>query len=190
MKRLTLLTFLLLAIAWAQVPDSLIAAMKIRYKMPEGYREIEAKQEGDVGSQWAIASDKKEVEVRFSIHPLQQLMEMHKSGSSEMMVNPNNLFPTVSQTSGLNLAGGPQATGGVPPFRPFPSDAVKKEFGADAGGIILIPLKKSYAHKYCMIVALHKQDACDIYMYMMYNDQDTFSQVELPEIMYCIGYQP
>lgn len=193
MKRLTLLTFLLLAIACAQVPDSLIAAMKIRYKMPEGYREIEAKQEGDVGSQWAIASEKAKVEIRFSIHSLRafkQEYEKSKQDSNQTMLNPNNLFPSLTMASALNLSGGDLSTDGLPQFSSFPPDAVKKEFGADAGGVVVVPLKKSYAHKYCMIMTLHKQNTCDIYVYMMYDDQNMFSQTELQKIMYCIGYQP
>ena len=61
-------------------------------------------------------------------------------------------------------------------FKPFLKSAVQDEFNADWGAITLVELRSEFGkgYRFCMCVALHKDNVADAYYFYLSNQQDSF----------------
>ena len=86
------------------------------------------------------------------------------------MIPPNNIYVGRIQANVLNMTGGQMYEIG-----PFPSEAVKKEFNADAGGSCFFDFNCEFGigYKYGHFMYLHKDDIADVIVTFMSNDKET-----------------
>jgi len=61
-------------------------------------------------------------------------------------------------------------------FKTFEKSAAKDEFNADWGAITLVELRSDFGkgYRFCMVVALHKDNVGDAYLFFLANKQDAF----------------
>jgi len=61
-------------------------------------------------------------------------------------------------------------------FKAFEKTAAMDEFGADWGAITLVELRSDFGkgYRFCMVVALHKNNVGDAYLFFLANKQDAF----------------
>jgi len=61
-------------------------------------------------------------------------------------------------------------------FKAFEKSAAQEEFNADWGAITLVELRSEFGkgYRFCMVVALHKDNVGDAYLFFLSNKQDAF----------------
>lgn len=158
-----------------------IAESGLQFKMPEGYKIKEVKENRDLQYSFAIINTEGTMEVRYSIFPLKQMMidyEKSKTDPNVIMINPNNIHVGLMQANGLNMTNGKMVDIGD-----FPTNAVKKEFNADYGGNAFFEFNCEFGkgYKYGHFVCLHKDNIADVIITFMSNDRYTHSDLmEIP----------
>jgi len=143
----------------------------LAFKMPKGYTRTDAKKNPDLGYCFAIRNEEQTMEIRYSIRLLQPLFVQYEaalSDSNTTMINPNQIYRSMMHANVLNVTGGRWYQ-----VMPFPSQAVQKEFNADAGGSCFVALDSEFGegYDYAQLMYLHKDDLADVYITFMSNDQ-------------------
>lgn len=147
---------------------------------PKGYTKTKIFPNRQQDYVYALISPDKKVEVRYAIMPLDSMIAKYKRPreKDEIMIDPNNLHETMFTVITLNTSMG--ALSGGNPQEPsiFDSAAVMNEFGADWGATVGIPAGKEFGqdYKYCLIVALHKDDRADAWLFYLANDNKEIEQ--------------
>ena len=90
------------------------------------------------------------------------------------MANPNKIYKGRIQANVLNMTGGQNQNIG-----PFPPQAVKKEFNANAGGSSFFEFNCEFGegYKYGQMVYLHKDNVADVIITYMSNDKTTHTDL-------------
>lgn len=143
------------------------------FEMPEGYKIVEVKENRDLAYSFAILNEAGTMEIRYSIWPLQEAIEKYKESLEDenvTMIHPNKIYSGIIQANVLNMTGGQMADIG-----PFPTDAVQREFNADAGGSSFFEFNCGFGKGYTFgqFIYLHKDDVADVIVTFMSNDKTT-----------------
>jgi hypothetical protein len=190
MKTLRLLMLLLFSavIANAQTVDSTEIKFKkvlednhMEFSMPKGTTVVPLVKNRQVRYDYAVKFDDKPIEIRYSIFSLDKqvaeykdFLKGHAPGSA--MADPNSSSMAFSYTVAINVGGGSMDP--AIKFNPFPAEHVKPEFGADAGGTWIVPIKNNSfgtEYKVCIMISLHRYDIADAYiMYLGNSGQELF----------------
>jgi hypothetical protein len=154
-----------------------IDTLGLKFTMPEGYKETYVKENKDLWYSFAIKDTKANFEVRYSIWSLKPTIadyEKCKLDTNCNMVNPNSIYKGRVQSNVLNMTAGASMDIG-----PFPPQAVKKEFNADAGGSSFFEFNCDFGegYKYGQMVYLHKDNVADVIITYMSNDKTTHSDL-------------
>ena len=138
--------------------QQLLNQTNMQFSFPPDFISIPIIQNGNVVYDFAIKSKTSSLEIRYRVWPVDKKQK-----------NPNTLFGPMLVTMGLNISNGK-----VMKPHPYPTESVKKEFGADAGstGITTIDSDFGKGYKQCMISVIHKDDVADAYVFYLYNTQD------------------
>jgi hypothetical protein len=138
--------------------QQLLNQTNMQFSIPPDFTSTPIIQNGDVVYDFAIKSKTSSLEIRYRIWPVDKKQK-----------NPNALFKPMLATMGLNISNGK-----VMKPHPYPTESVKKEFGADAGitGLITTDSDFGKGYKQCMISVIHKDDVADAYVFYLYNTQD------------------
>jgi hypothetical protein len=124
--------------------------------------------------EYALKHPKKKFEIRYAIRPLDIQIEKHKEWEKnkkpgDISIHPNKLYNPMLQATLLNISGGQ-----LPDINAFGKAAVAKEFNADWGATAFASLDKEFGqdYKYCLVVALHKDNVADAYIFYLANDRN------------------
>ena len=154
-----------------------IDTIGLKFEIPNDYKETFVKDNEDLWYSFAIKDKKADFEVRYTIWSLKSTVEEYKKCKLDtncLMVSPNVIYKGRIQSNVLNMTGGQNWDIGA-----FPSQAVKKEFNADAGGSSFFEFHCGFGtgYKYGQMIYLHKDDVADVIITYMSNDKATHSDL-------------
>ena len=128
---------------------------------------------------WDISFSDGSSEIRYAVQPLGKLIERYKEfeknkKEGNAMIHPNKIHFSALQATVLSIAGGR-----LPELDEFDSEAVKSEFNADWGATTLVAPSGRFAQEYrlCMVIALHKDDCANAYIFYMANSQNDLQKL-------------
>lgn len=120
----------------------------------------------------------KNFEVRYAIRLLDYLLNEYtamqkKQKPGNILLNPNTLCQSLLQVTILNISGGQ-----LPDSIEFDSIVVEKEYNTDSGDTAFVEVGKEFGqnYKYCVIVALYKDDLADAYLFFLSDTKEGFSE--------------
>jgi len=155
-----------------------IDTIGLKFTMPPDYKEAYVNENnGDLWYCFAMKDKKADFEVRYSIWSLKPAIEDSvkcKLDPNCISISPNVIYEGLIQANVLNMTGGQEWGIG-----PFPTQAVKKEFNADAGGSSFFEFNCNFGkgYKYGHMVYLHKDNVADVIITFMSNDKSTHSEL-------------
>jgi hypothetical protein len=157
---------------------------KMNFEMPKGFQETAIIPNNQMNYDFAIKHKERDFEVRFAIHPLDDRMKNYldkekSKQSGEINKNPNELYQGSFLAIAMNISG---VFDKIPRTSTFPPEAIKAEFNADWGALTMVETGKEFStvYKYCMTVAIHKDDVADAYYFYLANDQQTLKELMQP----------
>jgi hypothetical protein len=198
MNRITpLLTGLLVLLLTAFRSDKAPTTFKYQlekagmtFEMPKGFAETDIIPNRQMSYDYAIKHGEKQFEVRFALRPLGDLIknytELEKNKKpGDINLSPNKVYTTSLQTTVLNISGGR-----MPQFNLFPPLAVKAEFNAEWGATTIFEVGKEFGqtYKYCMVVAVHKNNFADAYYFYLSDKQETINELIEP-VFHCLKFK-
>jgi len=138
--------------------QQLLDQTNMQFSIPPDFAATPIVQNEDVSYDFAVKSKTTGLEIRYRIWPIDIEQK-----------NPNALFEPMLVTMGLNISNGKM----IQPHS-YPTESVKKEFGADAGSTGLVPCNSEFGkgYKQCMISVIHKDNVADAYVFYLYNNQN------------------
>lgn len=147
------------------------------FTVPNGYVSIPVKSNGDLYYEYAVINGDKSMEVRYTIWPLQDRVseyEQSLTDSNTTLINPNRIYEGIVQANMLNMTAGGNYNIGK-----FPTQAVKNEFNADAGGSCFFPFNCEFGegYTYGQFIYLHKDDVADVIVTFLSSNKDDFSDL-------------
>lgn len=157
--------------------EDLCDSSGLQFTMPEGYKIIDVKENRDLGYSFAVINADSTMEIRYTIWSLKPALEQYEESlkdSNSIMIPPNNIYKGRIQANVLNMTGGQMYDIG-----PFPPQAVKREFNADAGGSCFLEFNCEFGkgYKYGQFMYLHKDDTADVIVTFMSNNKETHSDL-------------
>ena len=158
--------------------QNFIDTIGLQFEMPTGYAPTVVKKNRDLWYCFAIKNKNADFEVRYSVWSLQPLINDYKKCQTDpncAMVRPNMTYKGRAQTNALNMTGGISH-----PIGTFPTQAVKEEFNADAGGSSFFEFNCGFGtgYKYGQMIYLHKDNVADVIITYLSNDK-----AKHPELM-------
>lgn len=160
------------------------------FEMPKGFAETGIIANRQMNYEYAIKHNDKQFEVRFALRPLADLIknynELEKNKKpGDINLSPNKFYTAALQTTVLNISGGR-----MPQFNQFPPQAVKAEFNAEWGATTIVEVGKEFGqnYKYCMIVAIHKDNLADAYYFYLSDKQETINELIEP-VFHCLKFK-
>ncbi|GAA4094161.1 hypothetical protein GCM10022392_15980 [Mucilaginibacter panaciglaebae] len=169
------------------------------FKMPEGSVKTPIVKNRQIHYDYAVKYPDRNMEIRYTIVPMagrvaeyQEFQKNHAPGSA--MADPNKGFDAFTYVTAINAGGGVQDT--TIKGRRFPAADVKKEFGADYGAFLLIPVKNNSfgtEYKFCSLVSLQKDNVANVYIFYLCNSMkelfDTYQAIGAQNIYYALKFK-
>lgn len=130
------------------------------FETPKGYIEIDPIPNRQMNYEKAFKHPSKRFEVRYAIR-------RHNYGWYRQMF----------EMTALNISGGR-----LPEYTNFGTEAVKKEFNADAGCVVTLLAGEEFGqdYKYCMLVYIYKKGIGDGYIFYLADDNKIIPELMLP----------
>lgn len=186
MIRLFALTVLITAFTFSDNTEKIVKAdefqnyidtIGLKFTMPAHCKETYVKENNDLWYSFAIKDKKADFEVRYTVWSLKPTIaeyEKCKLDKNCTMVNPNVIYKGRVQANVLNMTGGQDGDIGT-----FPTQAVKNEFNADAGGSSFFEFNCGFGegYKYGQMVYLHKDNVADVIITFMSNNKTIHSDL-------------
>jgi hypothetical protein len=154
----------------------------LTFQKPTGFEETKTIENRQMNYEYAIKYPKKKFEVRYAIRPLDDLLRDYEEKEKnkkpgDINIHPNKLYSSLLQVTTLNISGGQ-----LPEVTVFDKQAVKQEFNADWGATTFVEVGKEFGqnYKYCMIVAIHKDNFADAYFFYLSDTKDGFDELMNP----------
>ncbi len=144
--------------------------------IPSGYIEKEIIKNNDMNYDYAIKKADSDFELRYAIRPIRfkkyENTKIQEEIESQVPFR-NSQYYIILQTTILNITGGNEYE-----IQAFNKDAVKNEFNADWGASAFIELNSDFGkgYKYCMVVAIHKDNVADAYYFYLSNTKENISE--------------
>lgn len=161
--------------------NNLLQRSTLTFLQPEGFDTIPVIQNSAMEYEFAIKHRTKNFEVRYAIRPLDTLLQEYTEKEKnkqpgDINLNPNNLYATLLKATTLNIS-----NGYLPEMVVFDKTAVKEEFNADWGGTTYVEVGKEFGmgYKFCMIVAIHKDNIADAYLFFLSDNAENFNDIML-----------
>jgi len=154
----------------------LLGRAKMTFEKPIGLVETDPIENEQMNYEYALITKSKDFEVRYAIRPLDELIneynENKKNGKLGVSVHPNKLYSTAFEATVLNISGGQ-----FPEPTIFDKEAVKEEFNADWGATSFVEVGKEFGqdYKYCVVVAIHKDNSGDAYCFYLSKNKANIS---------------
>ncbi|MDJ1480227.1 hypothetical protein QNI16_07005 [Cytophagaceae bacterium YF14B1] len=159
--------------------SQLLTRANMIFQKPGGVQETPTIANRQMNYEYAVKYTHKNFEVRYAIRPLDYLLEDYtawqkKKKPGDIMLDPNTLYSSLLQVTILNISGGQ-----LPDIAQFDSVAVRQEFNADWGATAFVEVGKEFgqSYKYCMVVALHKENYADAYIFYLSDTKEGFAEL-------------
>lgn len=177
----SLLLVLLTSFKPVELPNQFIDLLeraKMTFDKPTGFSDAKLIENSEMNYEYAIQNATKKFEIRYSIRPLDHAIAEYeerekakKQGDSN--INPNDLYASIFQMLILNISGGE-----LPEIREFDKQTVKAQFKADWGASTFVRISTEFGqkYKYCMIVAIHKNELGDAYLFFLSESKTNFEK--------------
>ena len=172
----------------------------LAFTMPANFDTIAARQNPHMKYELALQSKTDSIEIRYAIRPLKKRIEEFEkmaadtTGGRVVFANahPNKSYKTSFMAVLINTSLQPQGGGApvIPRFGDVKPEAVKNDFNADWGATSGYPPRTTFdsTYKNCMAVALHKDNAADVYIFYLFNSRETLMRV-MPQVFHAIKYK-
>lgn len=148
---------------------------------PEGFFPVDIIENKNMPYEYALKHNSKNFEVRYAIRPLDELLKDYEKKEKnkkegDINIHPNNLYKTLLQSTTMNISGGY-----LPEIVVFDSLAVRQEFNADWGATTYVEVRNAFGanYKYCITVAIHKNNVADAYLFFLSDNTENFDDVML-----------
>lgn len=152
--------------------QKLLKENELQFQMPEGYKEVKVRKNGDMGYHYAIYNPELEMEIRYSIFSIKEFVRQNPGFEtpSPDHANPNEIWMTLFMVNLLNIT--QCGMDNKPPVGAFPDAAVRAEFGADAGATSGFPMKSEFGGDFTDMMAfvIHRDDVADAYVVFLAYD--------------------
>jgi hypothetical protein len=180
-----LLLLALMSFDSSQLPkkfSSLLERAQLTFEAPEGLKPTKIIENRQMNYEYALKYPATDFEVRYAIRPLDNLLKDYEQKEKnkqpgDINIHPNKLYNSLLQATILNISGGQ-----LPEIKVFDKNAVKQEFNADWGALSFVELGKEFGqdYKYCLVVAIHKEDVADAYFFYLSKSRDRFDELMQP----------
>lgn len=149
--------------------QSLLDSNNMEFEPPQGFIEIDTIGNLQMNYEKAFKHPSKRFEVRYAIRS-------HEYG----------FYKQIFEMTVLNISGGQ-----LPEYTPFGTEAVKSEFGADAGATVMVQVGEEFGqdYKYCLLVYIHKKGVGDGYIFYLADDNEIISNLMMP-IFHALKFKP
>lgn len=151
---------------------------KIAFIRPDSLVETPIVENDQMNYEYALKFPEKNFEVRYAIRPLDIIIKDYQSSvkkkkDGDIILHPNKYYSASFQATLLNISGGQ-----LPEIATFDSGAVKEEFNADWGATTFVEVDGEFgqSYKYCIVVALHKDDRADAYIFFLSDTKIDFEK--------------
>jgi hypothetical protein len=178
--RLAILAFLALIISNSGFGQSLSefeATLKecgMTLNIPSTFVESKVVANKNMDYDYAVKYPDKNFELRYAVRPIKY--RVYPNDSVKKAVESKIIFRNTTYEESLksiifSITGGYQYE-----FKAFEKSAAQDEFNADWGSITMVEVRSEFGKgwRFCMIVALHKDNVADAYYFYMSNAQDIF----------------
>jgi hypothetical protein len=179
--------------------NQLLEQTGMTFKRPEGSVNTPIVKNRQIHYDYAVNYPDRHMEVRYTIVPManqvakyQEFQKNHAPGS--WMADPNKMFDALVYVTAINAGGGIRDT--TIKGRRFPPADVKREFGADTGGFLLVPVKNNSfgtEYKFCNMVALQKDNVANVYIFYLCNSMqellDNYKAIGQQNIFYALRFK-
>lgn len=154
---------------------------QLNYYEPEAFTPISVIENKQMNYEYALKHNTKNFEVRYAIRPLDELIKTYEKKEKnkkegDINIHPNKLYETLLQSTTINISGGY-----LPEIVVFDSLAVRQEFNADWGATTYVEVGNAFGanYKYCITVAIHKNNVADAYFFFLSDNTENFDDVML-----------
>jgi len=151
---------------------------KMTFTKPDGLTEVPTIENEQMNYEYALKYTDKNFEVRYAIRPLDIIMKEYQESiknkkEGESILHPNKYCSPSLQATVLNISGGQ-----LPNISQFDNEAVKNEFNADWGATTFVAVGEEFgqSYKYCVVVAIHKDDIGDAYIFFLSDTKVDFDK--------------
>ncbi len=145
------------------------------FNRPDSFVSIPVTPNKQVLYEYAVKHVNKNVEVRYIVNPLDiqlksynELVKNKKPG--EVLIDPNTSYLAYFYSMLKSISGSPPAN-----FTAINEERAKKNFQADWAAFTFINLNKEFGqnYKYCLVVALHKNNSGDAYCIYLSDERES-----------------
>lgn len=140
--------------------EKLLDLNNMTFEVPKGYNEVVPISNRQMNYEKAYQHPTERLEIRYAIRN-------HDFGITKQ----------IFEMTVLNISDGQ-----LPEYASFASDAVKDEFGADAGATVMVEVGKEFGQefKYCLLVYIHKNGVGDGYIFYLADDNKLIIDLMMP----------
>jgi hypothetical protein len=168
----------------------LLVRGKMSYTLPRGFYDTKVIANKQMNYEYALEYPDKNFELRLAIRPLDELIKEYKAKlkskkNSDAAVDPNTIYEATFQAIIMNISGGHQSE-----ITTYRKDEVNIEYNADWGATTMVEVGNEFGpnYKYCIIVALHKDNVADAYYFFLAGNKDAYTYLMQPAA-YCLRFK-
>ncbi|MFF5382504.1 hypothetical protein [Pedobacter suwonensis] len=173
--------------------EKIISHNNLMLDQPEGFVKTEPIKNSAMLYEYAVIDTSKHIEIRYAIRSLTERVKEYKKWletkkEGEIRINPNTMLSATLMAIAMNIAGGSNKP---PSIQQFPDPAVKKDFNADAGFFTIVTPTKNFGkdYKFCMVVAIHKEDIADAYTFILTDEMENLKKYITPTIFNALRFK-
>lgn len=173
--------------------EKIISHNNLMLDQPEGFVKTEPIKNSAMLYEYAVIDTSKHIEIRYAIRSLTERAKEYKKWletkkEGEIRINPNTMLSATLMAIAMNIAGGSNK---LPSIQQFPDPAVKKDFNADAGFFTIVTPTKNFGkdYKFCMVVAIHKEDIADAYTFILTDEMENLKKYITPTIFNALRFK-
>lgn len=154
--------------------EDLVKECGMSLSIPSSFVESKIIANKNMDYEYAVKYPDKDFILRYAIRPIQYKIypndSVKKAVESKIKIR-NTTYEANLKSVLYNISGGYDYE-----FKAFDKSSAKDEFNADWGAITLVELRSEFGkgYRFCMIVALHKDNVADAYYFYLSNAQDSF----------------
>jgi len=140
--------------------ENLLDSNNMTFEVPKNYIEIEPIKNRQMNYEKAYKHPTERFEVRYAIRN-----------------QDFGFYKQIFEMTVLNISGGQ-----LPEYNSFGTEAVKSEFGANAGMTVMVQVGEEFGqdYKYCLLVYIHKKGVGDGYIFYLADKKEIISDLMMP----------
>lgn len=148
-----------------------IQPLGLIFELPAGFKAVAVRENPDLFYQFAIQPAKSGFEVRYSVMDLRSWVAKYEaslSDTNQLMIHPDKIWEGMAMANGMNMTRGKMID-----LQKFDPGAVKREFGADDGGVQFFFFQCEFGKGYKSgeVVYLHKNGVADVAITFLCKDE-------------------